>query len=1146
MIMNQKFIIRLGVVLALALGTVVSAEAKKTNANAYQDVNGPALTVSGVITDANGEPLPGASVMIKGSTTGTVTDLDGKYTLSAKQGQTLVVSYIGFKDQELTADKAVKNVALESDSTILDDAVVVGYGTTKKANLTGAVDQVGEEVFQDRPVANMQQMLKGAIPNLQADFSDGKPSRTTTFIIRGMGNIGNLNTTSDGNALVLIDGVEGDPELLNPNDIESVSVLKDAASAAIYGSRGPYGVILITTKDPSKNTDKVTVTYSANANWGSPTTIPDVITDGLQYAELAAQANYGWNDKYSLQNLGKSHYFYDKSGKAITIDKYVEQYRAFRQAGNKGSYDTASDGKYLYYGNEDWYSQLYKDSAFSQIHNLSVSGTAGKVSYMLSGRLYAYDGLFNYDPDTYKTNNLRAKISAPVFPWLKISENIEYTYDKLHQPVASGTAGTGSVFDATETFGSPTTYINTFAFPTIPVYNNDGSLTLAGAYVFGSMINKESYVDVIKTNFRTTTGLEASFFENHLRVKADYTYRSRYTDKTTKKTGVKYSDSFGEIKNILNETKLRQQFLSDAYTNVDYQAVNAYAEYENTWNKHYFKGMVGYNYEQNVQQSHKIAKRGLLDTAESSYAFCQGEWVDNAFDGNVYKFNTGYKKRRLSGVFYRFNYNFDERYLIEIDGRYDGSSIFPVGRQWHFFPSVSAGWRVSQEPWWHVNPKAMSNLKVRASYGSAGDTASMGPYNFQETYEIASYSGTRVINGSTTAPYFKYPNSTNSSYSWATVTTMDFGLDLGFLNGKINITGDYYIRRTTDMLVDSSVYPATFGSEAPKDNCAAMSTYGWEIVASYNDAWMVGGKPFNFGFKFTIGDNTTWVDSYKNDSGSIDEWAFRAGQQAGEIWGYRSNGLFQTQEQINTAFNGKPYVNTLIKTNNAGQIRTGDIWLLDLNGNGKIDKGDNTASNPGDREIIGNVCARYMYGFNIDLGWNGIFLSAIFNGVGKQDWSPAGKNLVYGLYGNNSRQMLKWTANNMWSEDNPNALFPRLSAANKYFDGSYNHWSCYMNKYPVDRYIFNIAYLRLQNLQVGYNLPKNLVKKISLSGVKVYLSAENLFTWSPFYKYTKDFDVLTINSHGDDPGNGISWSSSSIGQQYPVLKTFSVGLTITY
>ena len=1146
--MNYKFIAFLGVAAMLLGGSTSFAKVSKSGAEGTLSAPGKTITVSGVVTDGKGEALPGASVLVKGTNKGTITDLDGKYSLSVQEGETLVVSFIGFKDQEFAAAPGQKNVALSTDATILDDVVVVGYGTAKKANLTGSVDQISSQTFENRPISNMQQMMAGSMPNVTANFSDGKPSRTTTFQVRGTGSIANINTSSDGNALVLIDGVEGDPELLNPNDIESVSVLKDAASAAIYGSRGPYGVILITTKDPSKTNGKTTVTYSASANFGTPTTIPDVVTDGLEYAKLAAEAYYNWNGTYALANMGSTQYFYDSAGNASNIGQYVKDFEAWRAAGNTGVVDVDKSGKYHYYASTNWYDELYKDYAFSQIHNLSVSGTAGKVSYLISGRLYAYDGLYNYDADTYKTNNIRAKITAPVFPWLKITENMEFTYDKLHQPVSSGT-GTSSVFDATECFSAPETYLTQKGFPTMPVYNPDGTLTYAGAYVFGAMMNKESYVNVAKKNFRTTTGLEASFFENTLRLHADYTYRDKYTDKTIKKTGVEYSDQEGVIKNILNETKLRQQFLSDQNTFYEEHTVNAYAEYENTWGKHYFKAMGGYNYESKLKTTSQYSKRGLTYTSANNYAFCQGEWEDGAYDGKPYKFSTGYTKRRESGFFYRVNYSFDDRYLIELDGRYDGSSKFPAGRQWNFFPSGSIGWRVSQEPWWNVNPAAVSSLKLRASYGSLGDSASIGAYNFEETFSTSSYAESRVIDGNATSSYFSYPGETNSAYSWSTVTTTDVGIDIGFLRNKLNITADYYIRRTTNMLVEAANYPETYGSDAAKANAGAMSTYGWEVVANYADQFMVGGKPLQVSARFSIGDNHTVVDYYKNDTGSIGSWAFRSGQDFGEIWGYRVNpdcAIFQNQDQINTAFNGQPYVNTLIKTNKAGTTSVGDLWLLDLNGNGKIDKGEDTESDPGDREIIGNVCARYCYGFGFDLAWNGFFLNASFDGVGHQDWSPVGKTLFWGLYGNQSRQMLKWTAANMWSEDNPDALFPKLSVANKYCDGSFNHWSCYMNKYPIDRYIFNIGYLRLQNLQIGYTIPRTLTQKIKLSNVKVYVSGENLFTWSPFYKYTKDFDVMTINSHGDDPANGINWSSASVGAQYPMLRTFSLGVVITY
>lgn len=1109
------------------------------------------MTVTGKVTDSKGEGLIGVNILVDGTTNGTITDVDGNYRIAGvKQGQKLVFTSIGYKTVTASVGtNDVINAVLEDDSTFLDDVVVVGYGTTKKANLTGAVDQVGQDVFENRPVANMQQMIRGVMPNVQADFSDGKPSRTTTFIVRGAGNIGNCNTSSDGNALVLIDGVEGDPELVNPNDIESVSVLKDAASAAIYGSRGPYGVILITTKDPSKNQDKVRVDYSANFNFATPTAIPNIITDGLEFAELARQARYGYNSNYTVANLGSAQYFYDYSGKATDINDYVNRFRDYRAAGNTDDVYVDPTGRYHYYGSTNWYDYLYQDVATSQIHNISVSGNSGKVSYFISGRLYDYDGLYNYDPDTYKTKNLRAKVSAPIFPWLTIKENVEYTYDKVHQPVSSGT-GVSSLIDATESFAAPETYIAQKGFPTMPVYNPDGTLTHAGAFVFGSMINKSSFVDVSKKMFKTTTALEASFFNNTLRFHGDYTYRDKSSDKHTRKNNVQYSDIQGEMLDLLSGNKLHQQYISDAFTFNEYNGVNAYAEYENTFGgAHYFKAMVGYNYEQNVRNTYDMGKRGLVGDYADTYEMAKGEYVaaDGSYQNYPYVFGQGYKKYRVAGVFYRLNYAFKDRYLLEVDGRYDGSSLFPYTHQWASFPSASIGWRVDQEPWWHVNTSVISSLKIRGSYGDIGDTASIGPYNFQEKFSQESWGSNRVINGNANASYMEFPTDVNSAYTWARVRTVDGGIDLGLLGGKVSVTADYYLRRTYDMLIEGANYPETFGSKSAKTNSGQMSTYGWEALASYNDSWMVGGKPFHFGVKFSISDNYTVVDKYYNDTNSIGSWAFRSGQRFGEIWGYRSNGLFQSQDQINTAFDGKPYVNTLILTNSDKQPHVGDLWLLDLNGNGKIDIGEDTADDPGDREILGNVTARYCYGINLDMDWNGIFFSATFNGVGHQDWSPAGKNLIYGLYGNQSRNMLRWTADNMWSEDNPDALFPRLSAANKYFDGNFNHWSCYMNKYPVDRYIFNIAYLRLQNLQIGYTLPKSLVKKVSLSSAKVYLSAENVWTWSPFYrKYTRDFDILTINSHGDDPGNGISWSSSSIGQQYPMLRTFSIGINLTY
>ena len=1148
-----KFISSVSLIAALLVMPYrADARVSANQAAAYQ--NAPTITVKGVVTDAAGDPLPGASVMIQGTSTGTAADIDGNYSITARQGQTIVVSFIGFKEQTFTVTKTQQNIALESNN-VLDDVVVVGYGTTKKANLTGAVDQVGEEVFKDRPISNMQQMLTGAIPNLSASFSDGKPSRSTTFQVRGTGSIANINSSPDGNALVLIDGVEGDPELLNPNDIESVSVLKDAASAAIYGARGPYGVILITTKDPAKNQDKVSVNYSLNLNFASPTAIPDLVTDGLEYAELSKKAYYGYYDNYTnYQNYNKTHYFYG------TIEDYVNDFKAFRASGKGGEVDVDELGRYRYYASTDWYDALYKNVAFSQIHNLSVSGNAGKVSYYASGRLYKYDGLYNYDPDTYDTKNFRLKLSAPVFPWLKITENVDYTYDKLHQPVAIGTnmnGEGGDLADATVAFSTPEQAIANYGFSTMPIYNPDGTMTMAGAYVFGSMVNQSSYVDVVKKTFKTTTGLEASFFDNTLRFKADYTFRDKSTSKTQRKVGAPYSEVQGQMLNILNDTKLHQQYLADQLQTTEYQAVNAYGEFEKTFNDaHYFKAMVGYSYVENDFHQLQIAKRGLIFDSATSYEFTQGEWDANTgqFDNNVRNLKEKTQRWRTAGVFTRLNYAFKDRYLVEINARYDGSSKFSTKKQWAFFPSISAGWRVSQEPWWHVNPMAISNLKVRASYGALGDAVSIAPYGYEEYFSREDYSRTRVIEGSKSAAYLKVPGEVNSDLTWSTVQTTDIGLDMGFLNGKISLTGDYYIRRTLGMIIASETVPDTFGTSQAKANDADMSTYGWEIEGSYNDIFNVANKPMHVGFKFGVGDNYTIIDRFANDTGSIGDYVFRSGQRYGELWGFRTNGFFQNQEQINTAFidpatgKAKPYEIGINKlwTNDAHETRVGDIWMLDLNGDGKITKGSDTVDDPGDREIIADISSHYMYSFGFSVDWNGFFINATFEGVGKHDWSPAGKTVFWGLYGRNCKQMLKWTAANMWSPENPDALLPRLSTGNYYFTGNGNNWSQYYNQYPLDRYIFNIGYINLQNLQIGYNLPKKLTMKAHLSNVKVFFSGENLWNWSPLYKYTRDFDVRVINSHGDDPGFGISWGSGSLAANYPMLKTFSLGISITY
>lgn len=1140
--MNQKFIISLSVALMFLVPVHAGARSVKADAGVYQ--NAPTITVKGVVTDTQGEPLPGASVLVKGTSNGTVTDVDGNYAIAAQQGQTVVVSFIGFKDQEFSVAKAQQNVALASESTILDDVIVVGYGSTKKANLTGAVDAVDSKVFENRAFGSTVQMLNEYIPNVEMVVTNGQPYQQQYMSIRG--NITNIATINngggDGGTLILIDGTEGDLSLVNPSDIESVTVLKDAASAAIYGARGSVGVILVETKNPEKNTDKVTINYTGDFNFSSPLTKPDYLTDGLEYARLAMEAvGYFYADaegvpgNYSKLTAYKNSVNF-KNGMGNDIQGYYNQLKAYREAGGTAPIQADAKGNYLYYGNTDWHDLLYKDHAFSHIHSLSVSGNNGKVSYSVSGRLYDYNGLYNYDADTYKTMNLRAKLSAQILPWLKLTENMDFAYDKIHKPLS--TKGTSTY--------TPEKAVYKFGNPSASMYNPDGTLTQAGAFIFGPMLTGSAYKNSEIKAFKTTTGLKASFFDNTLRFNADYTYRMKNNDARQKVMSVDYSEKVGVIVNNLDD--LSEQYMKQNNSFLNQHTVNAYGEYENTFGgKHYLKAMLGYNYVVRTQQNYGVEKAGLLDSTVDSF---QRLTADLPSD-----FYSEYRKYRDAGMFFRLNYTFDERFLLEVNGRYDGSSKFPSSRQYAFFPSVSGGWRVSAEPWWHVSPKFISNLKFRASYGELGDGSSLSAYGYEEKFgEVKDYLGKRVIDGNAGATYLKFPEDFNSSYTWARIRTTNVGADLGLFNGDLNISYDYYIRRSLDMLVGDGNYAPTFGSKSAIGNNADLSTYGWELVVNYNHTFMAGGKPFHIGVRGTLADNHAVVDRYPNETADLNKsGGYYAGMEIGEIWGYRVGGIWNSFDEINNwryidaqgVEQHKPYeMATSIKQNNTkNRFLPGQVWFEDLNGDGTITKGKTNADTQ-DWEVVGNKYPRYNYSIGINLDWNNIFFSATFTGVGRQDWSGA-SGAMYGLFTKEHNLMPNYLIGKTWTPQNTDAFWPALSYTSAIFNGETNIWNGYVSGVPTDRYTFNVAYIKLKNLQLGYNLPKNIVRKVGLSGVKVYFSGENLWDWSPVYKYIQGFNVATIGAHVDDD-DMFNFGSDSVGSQYPILKTYSFGISITY
>ncbi|MCF0167986.1 MAG: TonB-dependent receptor [Bacteroidales bacterium] len=1066
-------------------------------------------TVKGVVTEKSGAPVAGVSVVVEGTTIGATTDIDGAYQLrNVPADANLVFSFIGFKTRTVkVGGRSSISLVMEEDALLLNETVVVGYGTQKKVNLTGAVDQVTSEVFEGRPVANVNQMLQGQIPNLNIKLTSGRPNQSPSFNVRGNTSIG-----QGGSALVLIDGVEGDASLLNPNDIESVSVLKDAASSAIYGSRAPYGVVLITTKTAKQ--DVVSVTYSGSVSIDSPTQTMDYVSDGYTWAEHFYTAYYNYNHS-NPSGINKTQQF---------SVSWLEEYKKRKESGNfgtvvsDGSWGTTK-GRWVYFPeSNDYMGMLYKDYQVTQNHNISISAKEGKFDYYLSGRFYDNNGILNSpdNGDHYNIGNGRMKIGYQIAPWLKFVNNVDYTYTHYRMPMTYS-EGDGNVWRNVADEGHPSS----------PLWNPDGTMSYSAVYSIGDQLYGQSRRNYINKKLQNTFGAYAKFFDNTLRVNADVTYRNADTNSNTKRVRTPYSRTEGLVETITGT----QSYLSEDLRNTQYVSTNIYTEYENTFaEKHYFKALLGYNYEQSAYKRTYAYNTNIL--------MPEVENINLAMGTDARSITGDWKKWRQVGSFFRLNYVYDNRYLLEVNGRYDGSSKFPSNSRWAFFPSVSAGWRLTEEHWFNVDPAAVSNIKVRASYGSLGNS-NVSVYAYDEVF---SFSNGLLMNGSKVL-YTSAPSPIPENLTWETAATLDAGLDLSFLNNRLNFTGDWYSRKTKNMYTVGPTLPDVYGASSPKGNFAEMTTTGFEISLSWNDSFNVGGKPLRYSVKASLADYQSVIDKYNNATkliGTNNTPDYYEGMKLGEIWGWVSNGLWQTVEEIDAAeakakAAGQKYYNPNTQTDKSYKLYPGDVKYEDLNGNGYIDRGKGTADDPGDRRIIGNINPRYMYSFGFDGDWQGISLTLLFQGVGKQDWFPSNESsFFWGQYNRPYNQIPTWHLGNYWTEDNTDAYLPRYAGYyGPFYKGTAN---------ACTRYLQDVSYIRLKNIQVGYTFPTKLTKKFGVKKLQVYFSGENLWTWSPMYKIAgRNIDV-TANIYGNDA----EMSTTGDGYNLPTMKSCSFGLNITF
>ncbi len=1085
----------LGAATLLAYPQVVSAEGAILESDAVAVVQQTGVEVKGVVYDSTGMTAIGASVVEKGNpSNGTITDIDGNFTLKVPEGATIVVSYIGYVTQEVKVTPGkILNITLQEDNQMLEEVVVVGYGVQKKVNLTGSVAMVEGETLEQRPLANATQSLQGMVPGLYVDNSNaGRPGATSSLQLRGQGNL-----SGSGSPYVLVDGVEMDLADVNPNDIESISVLKDAAASSIYGARAAYGVILVTTKKGKEG--KTRVSYQATLGWTQPMSLPNMV-NSVDFANFfnAGTYNYDGSIQYSPEKIqALQNYINTGAG---------DPWEGLSPNSNMiGAFENSPNGL----GNTNYFDLHYKNAAFKQNHNVSISGGGEKAQYYISGGMYKEEGLLRYADIDYKRFNFNANLNSKLTDWLSVKVNTKYMSSDNNTPF-----GTGALSEAF--------YSDLARFrPTVSVVDPNGHFTELSLIPY---LQSGSYTNTQNNNLTLTGGLDLEPIKNW-HIFFDYTYRYNTRDYEAEKVLPNIPNATDTGTTPGTRSSMYDGGATSGFTrynmNNQYQSLNLYTNYTMSLNdKHNFTFLLGYQEEYYKYKMLRASVTNLQYPSNPSLEMADG-------DRNLVDTRYAWATR---GYFARVNYDFMGKYLVEVNGRYDGSSRFASDNRWGFFPSVSLGWRISEEAFMEKTKNWMSNLKLRVSWGLLGNQAGAAYYTFASTMNPVAL-GNWYFNG-VRSGYYQPGDVVDSNTTWEKVDHKNIGIDFGFFNNQLTGTFDVFQRDTRDMLGPSVALADMFGAVAPETNNAEMRNRGWELTLQWRGKI---GKDIDYSIGGSVADATAEVTAY--DGGYTDpanNWY--KGKKAGEIWGYRASGLIQTQEEAD-AYNSTYDLTTL-----SGQPWTpGDVKYIDLDGNNKIDYGSNTRwvtdpetgerkSGMGDMTIIGNTTPRYQYTINGSISWKGLSLSLMFQGVGKRDWCPESGSVYFWGSGALAQVTVFEEHMDYWSENNRDAYYPKpyIGAAGA------NRVGAYRNKtsQKADRYVQNAAYCRLKNLTLSYNLPEKWISKAHLSKAQIFFSGENLLTFTKL----KIFDpegLFTSNLAGSDAG-----------KNYPMTRVFSVGVIL--
>lgn len=1064
--------------------------------------------ITGVVKDISGEPIIGASVVEKGTTNGVITDMDGRFSLSVASGATLQISYIGYLTQELKATTGANlQVTMREDAKVLDEVVVVGFGTQKKVNLTGAVGTLSGDDILERPVANATQALQGLIPGLNINVSSGSLESRPSINVRGTATIGE---GTSGSPLVLIDGMEAELHSVNPQDIANISILKDAAASSIYGSRAPFGVILITTKSGGKD-GKTTINYNNSFRFGNPINKKEMM-NSLEFATWMNDAltnrgnNVRFNDAYMERIIAWRNATPVSPGKRMAADGSIV-YALVEPNSNgqwMGGFSTGAD-------DVEYYDVVYKDWTFSQEHNVSASGGTEKFNYYASGSFFDQGGLLRMGEEDLQRFTATAKINSKLTNWLKFNMNMRFTREDYERPSAL----TDNLYEQ----------LAFKSWPTLPLYDRNGNYfynddTSIVALEKGGSDRKQT------DHFYLQTGFVIEPVKNWL-TSVDFNYRIKSANRHWDVLPYINHDVNGSPYYRKPNSEVHEDFLKENYFNF-----NARSEYTFTLaDSHNIHVLGGFQAENLKQTKFGLTRRGIMINGKPEVDLTNG--LDDKGNPVTPGVNGSRNEWSTVGFFGRINYDYKGRYLLEMNLRADGSSRFRKGNQWKSFPSASVGWNLAQEAFFEPLKETVDMFKLRASYGSLGN---QNTDNWYYTYQTmsASASAGNWLQGGTKPNTATAPGLVSETLTWETIESYNIGLDWGLLRNRLSGSFDYYVRNTKDMVGKAPELPAILGTGVPQTNNTDLRTHGWELSVTWRDALKNG---LSYSAKLLLSDSRTKILRYPNNPTQAVN-TYIEGRYINEIWGYETVGLARTDEEMKAhlenldkayeAHHGVAPSKPLQGQNALGSDwKAGDIMYRDINGDGIISKGSETLSDLGDRKLIGNHTARYRFGLDLNAAWKGFDMRMFFQGVLKRDywqgsaymfgfnggmWGAAGIKGVEDYF----RDENTWSVKEGYNTANTSAWLPRPMESNK-------------NVQAQTRYLQDASYLRLKNLQLGYTLPTTMTMKWGVQKVRIYFSGENLFTITSL---AKQFDPETIGTHN---GNG-----------YPLSTTLSGGLSLTF